>query len=198
MRWPKRAIVRALVLVPMILGVVAEALYPQEFRLGAPISDFTVRDMNGSSLRYSMLQKNVTVVIFFSTRCPISNAFNYRRNALYNDFVKRVNFVIVDSNSNESIEEVREYARAVEFDSPVYKDVDNVVADQFGANVTTDTFVLDSSGVMRYHGYLEDSPNPTRAKKPGLRLAIEALLADRPVAMPEAHALGCAIRRVQR
>jgi hypothetical protein len=40
---------------------------------------------------------------------------------------------MVNSNFNESPEEVREHARSVGFDFPVYKDVNNVVVDLFGA-----------------------------------------------------------------
>jgi peroxiredoxin len=168
-----------------------------EFRLGAPVADFTVTDMNGRAFHYSSLRGKAAVVIFFSTRCPMSNAFNYRRNNLYNEFATRVNFVVIDPNANESIEEVREYARTAEFDYPVYKDLGNVTADRFGAQITTDTFVIDASGVIRYHGYLEDSPNETRAKHQGLRRAIEAVLEERPVEIPEAKATGCSIRRVK-
>ena len=171
------------------------ASFPQVFHLGAPVSDFTLRDMSGRSVNYSALKGSVTVVIFFSTRCPMSNAFNYRRNTLVKDFTGRVKFIVVDSNSNESLDEEREYAGSVEFDFPVYKDENNIVADRFGAQVTTDTFVMDSAGVVRYHGYIEESPNPTRAKNPALRLAIEAVLESKPVAMAETHALGCSIRR---
>lgn len=168
-----------------------------EFRLGAPVTGFTVTDMNGRAFNYSSLSGKVTVVIFFSTRCPMSNAFNYRRNKLYIDFATQVNFIVVDPNANESIDEVREYARTAEFDYPVYKDIGNVAADRFGAQITTDTFVIDASGVIRYHGYLEDSPNESRAKTQGLRRAIEAVLDGRPVEMPEAKATGCSIRRVK-
>ena len=188
---------RTLILGAALLGVMPEAFYAQEFHLGSSVSEFTLRDMNGGWVNYSAFKGTVTVVIFFSTRCPMSNAFNYRRNTLYNDFKGRVKFIVVDSNSNEALEEVREYARAVDFDFRVYKDVNNVVADRFGVQITTDTFVLDSSGVIRYHGYIEDSPNPTRAKKQGLRLAIEAVLEGKPVAIPETKTLGCALRRVQ-
>lgn len=168
-----------------------------EFRLGAPVTDFTVTGMNGRELSYSTLDRKPTVVIFFSTRCPMSNAFNYRRNKIYNDFAGRINFLVVDSNANESVEEVREYARTAEFDFPVFKDIGNVVADRFGAQVTTDTFVIDRSGMIRYHGYLEDSPNASRTKHEGLRHAIEAVLEGRPVEMPEAKSLGCSIRRAK-
>jgi hypothetical protein len=127
----------------------------------------------------------------------MSNAFNFRRNQLYLEYGERVNFLVVDSNSNESSEEIRAYAKSVEFDYPVYRDPGNIVADRFAAQVTTDTFVIDSSGVIRYHGFMEDSPNPARAKTKGLRLALDAVLEARPVAMPEGHALGCSIRRVR-
>ena len=157
--------------------------------------DFTLLDMDGNTVKYSALKGDVTAVIFFSTRCPMSNAFNYRRNTLYLDFKNRVKFIMVDSNANESIEEIRKYSRTAEFDFPVYKDLNGAAADALGAEVTTDTFVIDSLGAIRYHGYIEDSPNPTRAKIQGLRLAIQAVLDGQPVSVPETKARGCALRR---
>jgi hypothetical protein len=183
-----------LILAAAVLALTAEAVDAQKFRLGAPITDFSLRDMNGRTVNYSTLKGRVTVVMFLSTRCPTSNVFNYRRNTLYQEFTGRVKFIVVDSNANESLEELREYAHAVEFD---FKDVNNVVADLFNARLTTDTYAMDSSVVIQYHGYLEDSPNPTRTRKQSLRLAIEAMLEGKPVAIPETRALGCAIRRAQ-
>jgi hypothetical protein len=119
--------------------------------------------------------------MFFSTRCPISNAFNFRRNTIYRDFNKRVKFIVVDSNSNESFDEVRTYAKEVGFDFPVYKDVNNQVADRFGVMATTDTFVIDAHGVIQYRGYIEDALNPSRTTRRALRLAIESLLDGKPV-----------------
>ena len=174
------------------------ACVAQELHKPLPVSDFLLSDMDGHPVHYSALKGKTTVVLFFSTRCPMSNAFNYRRNALYLDFKERVTFLMVDSNANESLTEVRDYARGVEFDCPVYQDANHSAADRLGAQVTTDTFVLDSSGAIRYHGYLEDSPNPTRVKNRGLRLAIEEVLAGKAVSIPETRALGCTIRRNKR
>jgi hypothetical protein len=153
--------------------------------------------MQGHLQGYSSLKGKVTVVIFFSTRCPMSNAFNYRRNLLYHDYGDRVRFIVVDSNVNESLDEVRTYARETGFDFPVYQDIDNQLADQLGARSTTETFVLDSAAVTRYHGYIEDAPNPARTTKQGLRLALNAVLAGESVATPETRSVGCAIRRLQ-
>jgi peroxiredoxin len=187
--------VKAALLTALVSVLMTQAMCAQQFHLGAPVSDFTLHDMNGRSVNYRALKGKVTVVMFFSTRCPISNAFNFRRNTVYRDFRKRVNFLAVDSNSNESLEEVRAYAEEVGFDFPVYMDVNNQASDGFGVLATTDTFVMDSSGVMQYHGYIEDALNPERTTKQGLRLAIKAVLEGKPVEMAESKARGCAIRR---
>jgi peroxiredoxin len=180
-----------------VLALICQAVSAQQFRLGAPVSDFTVQDMNRHPFNYKTLKGNATVVMFFSTRCPISNAFNFRRNTIYKDFKKRVKFIVVDSNSNESFDEVRAYASEVGFNFPIYKDVDNKVADRFGVMATTDTFVIDSSGVMQYRGYIEDALNPSRTTKQALRNAIESVLDGKQVEIAETRARGCAIRRAK-
>jgi hypothetical protein len=188
--------VKAWIAATVVLAALIPSLRAQELHPGTPVSGFTVRDMRGRLQDYRSLTGKVTVVIFFSTRCPMSNAFNYRRNLLYHDYRGHARFIVVDSNSNESLDEVRTYAKDVGFDFPVYQDVDNAVADRFNAHATTDTFVVDSAGVLRYRGYIEDSPNPARTTKQGLRLAIDSVLAGQPVAMAETKAIGCAIRRL--
>ena len=42
----------------------------QGFRLGAPVSDFIVSDMNGRPVHYDALKGKVTVVIFFPLAAP--------------------------------------------------------------------------------------------------------------------------------
>lgn len=173
----------------------AEELLPDK-TVDKPIPSLTVLDMQGQQHSYQASSGGVTVIIFFSTRCPMSNAFNYRRNQLYHDYSNRVRFLVVDSNANESLDEIRTYGKDAQFDFPVYRDLDNKAADLLGARNTTESFVLDASGAVRYRGYIEDSPNPTRTTNQGLRLAIEAVLSGRPVATPETRGRGCAIRRL--
>jgi len=180
-----------------LLTWVSQPLHAENFQLGSPVSDFSVSDMSGYGHSYHALKGKVTVIMFFSTRCPISNAFNYRRNTLYDDFKGRVNFIVVDSNSNEATDEVKAYATEVGFDFPVYKDLNNEVADRFAVHTTADSFVIDQSGIMRYRGYIEDSPNASRVTKKALRDAIEEVLDGKPVSVAETRAAGCAIRRAK-
>jgi thiol-disulfide isomerase/thioredoxin len=159
------------------------------------VPGFSIVDMQGHLQNYPSTTGAITVVMFFSTRCPLSNAFNYRRNLLYRAYENRVRFVAIDSNFNESLDEERAYANDVGFGFPVFRDVDNRVADLLGARNTTENFVLDATGTVRYRGYIEDAPNPARTTRQGLRLAIDAVLAGQPVATPETRGIGCAIRR---
>ncbi len=186
---------KVLVTVVVALVSITPPLRAQAVDAGTPVSGFALRDMRGRLQNYRSLRDKVTVVMFFSTRCPMSNAFNFRRNVLYHDYRDRTRFIVVDSNASESLDEVRTYAKDTGFDFPVYQDVDNQLADLLGVRSTTETFVLDTNGAVRYRGYIENSPNPDRTTNQGLRLALDAVLAGEPVANPETKAIGCAIRR---
>ena len=70
-----------------------------------------------------------------------------------------------------------------------------MAADLFGAQVTPETFVIDREGVIRYHGYVDDSLNEARVHNRGLRTALDAVLAGRPVSAAETKAFGCTIKR---
>jgi hypothetical protein len=160
------------------------------------VPEFTVQDLDKGVVRYSPSDRDVTVVIFVGSRCPMSNAFNFRLNELYKALHDKAKFLVINSNANESAQEVRQHSRNMEYDFLVYKDFDNVVADLFGAGATPDSFVVNRDGTVVYHGLIEDSVHAERAQQHYLRDALDATLAGRPVAVPETHALGCAIRRV--
>ena len=176
--------------------LLAGSLWGQEFRAGSRVRDFSVTDLKGAPVAFRTLQGNLTVVAFIATRCPISNAYNDRMNALYKDYLpKGVHFMFLNSNHNEPPAEVEQHARSAGFAFPVYKDPNNIVADRFGATATPEMFVIDHSGTIRYHGYIDDSKDLENVKKQGLRPALDALLDGKPVAIPETKAFGCTITR---
>lgn len=177
----------------------AALLCAQEFRLGGKVGDFEVQDLDGKTLAYSSLRGSVTVVTFIAIQCPISNSYNQRMNALYNEYSpKGVKFLFVNANRTESQAQMREHARSARFVFPVYKDVNNVAADKFGAEVTPESFVIDAAGVLRYSGYIDDSMNEARVRSRGLRLALDAVLDGKPVDAGQTKAFGCSIKRVRK
>jgi alkyl hydroperoxide reductase subunit AhpC len=143
--------------------------------------------------------QDVTVVVFISTVCPVSNSYNLRMKELYRDYApKGVKFQFLNANQNESQVEVEDHARSVGFPFPVMKDANNVIADRLGAEYTPESFVIDREGVVRYRGRIDDAQNPARVRQSSLRLAIDAVLAGRDAPTPETKAFGCTIKRVRK
>jgi peroxiredoxin len=178
------------------LLVSASVLSAQEFKLGSKVTDFSVQDLDGKSISFASLHGPITVVTFVSVQCPVSNGYNQRMNALFKDYApKDVKFIFVNANRTESANDVRNHAKSVGFVFPVYKDAGNVVADRFDAQVTPESYVIDSSGIIRYHGSIDDSQNEARIRTRGLRLALDALLSGKPVEITETKAFGCVIKR---
>ncbi len=180
------------------LALTAGVLCGQEFKLGSHVSDFQVRDLDGKTVAFSSLKGPITVVTFIATQCPVSNSYNQRMSGLYKDYTaKDVKFIFVNANRSEPAAEVREHAKRVGFPFPVYKDPDNILADRFDAQVTPENFVIDSSGVIRYHGAIDDNMNESRVRTRTLRAALDALLAGKPLPSTETKAFGCTIKRVR-
>jgi peroxiredoxin len=179
--------------------LLAAAAWPQGLEVGSKVAAFTLQDTQGNAVNWSALKGDTTVLLFVATKCPISNDYNERMNALYRDYApKGVKFVAINSNSTEPAAEVESHAKSNGFAFPVYKDNDNVVADMFNAQVTPEIFVVDASGAIRYHGYIDDSRNAERIQKQGIRPALDAVLAGQAVTTAETKAFGCTIKRKKR
>ena len=181
------------------LGLLAGILSAQEFKLGSQVTGFSVQDLDGKPVAFSTLRGPITVVTFIATQCPVSNSYNQRMNAVYRDYSsKGVKFIFVNANRTESASEVRDHSKRVGFAFPVYKDADNVLADRFDAQVTPESYVIDSAGIIRYHGSIDDSQNESHIRTQRLRLALDAVLAGKTVDQAETKAFGCGIKRVRK
>jgi thiol-disulfide isomerase/thioredoxin len=165
---------------------------------GGPVVDLTVRSLDGKDVRVETAGR-LTVVVFLSSVCPISNDYNDRMIALYREYEpKGIQFLFVNANSNETAQEIAQHIKTAEYPFPVYQDPDNRVADKLGAAVTPEVFILDREGRLRYKGQIDDARNPARVQVHGVRSAIEDLLAGREVARQETKAFGCTIKRVKK
>lgn len=177
----------------------AVAMFGAELAIGSKAPDFALTAVDGSAVSsMSLLGAKATVVGFVAARCPVSNAYNQRMIALYRDFSARgVAFVFMNSNSNETAGEMKVHARQAALEFTVYRDVANRTADLFGAQTTPEMFLLDAGGTLRYRGAIDDAQTEARVKVRGLRLAIEAVLAGKPVEPERTRAFGCALHRVR-
>ena len=163
--------------------------------------DFTLQDTNGREVKLSDYENQNVVLIFVSTKCPYSNAFNGVMAKLATDYsAKGFVFLGINSNRTESAEQVAQHAKEHGLSFTILKDPENKVADLYAAQVTPEAFVIDKTGIVRYHGALGSSGRPTNdpaeATSNEIRAALDELLSGKEIAKAKTKAFGCTIKRV--
>ncbi|MGE5680202.1 MAG: thioredoxin family protein [Bacillota bacterium] len=161
--------------------------------------NFTLEDYNGKSHSLSDYKKaKAIVLVFVSTQCPVSNAYNDRMESLFNEFRKKnVEFIGINSNKEEMPEEIKEHARKHNLNFTILKDKNNLIADKLGARVTPEAYLLDKNFEILYHGRIDDSRSGEDIENQDLRNAINDLLSGKKISVAEAKAFGCTIKRVK-
>ena len=179
----------------LLAGVLALAFLPSTN--AKKIENFTLNDYNGVPHSLSQYHSSRAVVlIFISTKCPVSNAYNERMVSLYKEYKSRgVIFLGINANSQENAEDIKAHAQEHGFLFPVLKDKDNIIADRLKASVTPEVFICDSSLTVLYHGRIDDSRRETDVTSRDLHSALDAILSGKPVAVAETKAFGCSIKR---
>ena len=172
--------------------------------VGRKVENFTLRDYRGKTYSLADFRNSRFVVIaVLGTECPVARQYAPRLAHLAEKYKKQnVAFLGLDANSQDSITEIAAFARRFSVTFPLLKDVGNHVVDRLGAVRTPEVFVLDQKRVVRYWGRVDNQfgvgyirPRPTRKD---LELAIDQLLAGKPVAEASHPAVGCFIGRIRK
>jgi peroxiredoxin/mono/diheme cytochrome c family protein len=171
--------------------------------VGRTVGDFRLRDAVGREYSLADYQDDTIVVIaFLGTECPLAKMYGPRLSELAAEYTSRgVAFLGVNSNTQDSNTEIAAYARRHELNFPLLKDLGNQLADELGARRTPEVFVLDQQRIVCYWGRIDDQygvgylrEKPTRKD---LQVALDELLAGKPVSQPMAESVGCLIGRVK-
>jgi peroxiredoxin len=169
--------------------------------LGAQIPNFTLKDTHRRPRSLTDFKTAKAVVVaFLDTECPLANLYIPTLIDLHKNYAaKGVQILGINSSNQDSFVAVAAHALERDLPFPMLKDFDQQVLETFGAKRTPEVFLLDAKGVIRYHGRIDDQygigyrrEKPTRAD---LQLAIEELLAGKPISVPTTEATGCAIER---
>jgi len=168
--------------------------------VGSKISNVQFQTLAGETTDlYTYAGKQGTLILFIATKCPISNDYNQRMADLAREYTARGFAVIgINPNRTEPADEVARHATEKALGFTVLKDPENRVADYLGASVTPEAFLFDTAWVLRYHGRIDDSRNPANITTTDLRVALDAMIAGKPIEVAETKAFGCTIKRVPR
>ncbi len=147
--------------------------------------------------------QQLVVVAFLGTECPLAKLYGPRLAELQRQYEdKGVAFVGINANTQDSLAEITAYVTKHKISFPMLKDVGSRVADQFKAERTPEVFLLDEKRTVRYHGRVDDQYliglSRYKVKRRDLALAIDELLAGKPVSVSHTDPIGCHIGRPSR
>ena len=198
-----RAVIVCLVGVQILSTDTIFAADPARVENSFAVESFRLPDIENQAVTVAASDDvRATVVCFLGTECPLAKLYASRLNRLSTMFHQQgVRFVGVNSNRQDSMDDLRSYSQKHQLTFPLLKDHQNVVADRFAAERTPEVFLLDQSFVVRYRGRIDDqyAPGFSKAKptRSDLKIAIERLLDGDVMTSSRTEAPGCIIGRVR-
>jgi peroxiredoxin len=199
---------RRLVLAIVALVGLSGSAWAAESAVGRKVEPFSLKDFRGRehSLATMLRQHKGVAVVFLGTECPLVKLYAARMQELSQAFAKQgVALVGIDSNRQDAITELDAFARINSLTFPILKDVGNKVADQLGATRTPEAFFIDSQSTVRYQGRIDNQYTfgagvgfaQPQLKRKDLAIAVDEVLAGKPVTVATTEFKGCLIGRIR-
>jgi len=146
--------------------------------------------------------KKGLLVIFMCTHCPYVKHIRGGLAKFGRDYAgKDLAIVAISANDpgthpEDAPEELAKDARSAGYVFPVLFDESQAVAKAYTAACTPDFFLFDKSRKLVYRGQFDESRPESQIAVTGkdLRAAVDALLADKPVAREQKASMGCSIK----
>ncbi len=175
---------------------------------GPPVSadadhSFRLPDVKGGTVELTPGDPaDLTVICFLGTECPLARLYG-RRLAEMVDAPEAVGvrFLGVNSNRQDSTEEIAAHAAEHGIRFPIAKDYGNKVADRYGVTRTPEVFLLDGQLNVLYRGRVDDQYLPGQSRAAPLRedllIALREARSGKPVSVARTEPNGCLIGRVR-
>src|SRR5713226_548829 len=184
---------------------------PPTLAIGASAPEFALPGVDGKTYHLSDFSSSkVLVIVFTCNHCPTAQLYEGRIKELAREYHDRgVALVAIQPNDpkairldelgytdlSDSFPEMKIRAEYSHFNFPyLYDGETQSTARKYGPTATPHAFVFDSQRKLRYEGRIDSSAREALAKNHDAQNAIEALLADKPVAVGKTPTFGCSIK----
>jgi len=171
--------------------------------IGQQAPDFALPGTDGQTHRLSDLLRDhrAVAVIFSCNHCPYVRAWEGRMIDLQREYAERgVALVAINPNDDvrypdDNFDAMKQRAQEQGFNFRYLRDDSQDVARAYGAERTPHVYLLDSSGVLRFRGAIDDNyEQPEAVQRTYLRDALDAVLAGQAPPVETTPAVGCTIK----
>jgi peroxiredoxin len=175
------------------------------YKIGDEATDFKLKNVDQKMVSLSDFgDAKGFIVIFTCNHCPFAKAYEDRIIALNNKYASQGYPVIAINPNDPKVEPIDSYEgmqkRAQEkgFTFPYLMDEGQTIYPQYGATKTPHVFLLNKENgknIVRYIGAIDDNyANPNDVSHKYVEAAVDALLANEPIAQTTTVAIGCSIK----
>ena len=201
---------RYLALLAVALSGLAQQAHPI-LPLGSPAPDFSLPGADGKEHKLNDYATSpVLVIVFTCNHCPIASIYEGRIQKLGDDYQPRgvaivaiqpnnPNAIRVDeldsADTSDSLDEMKIRVQYKHLRYPyLYDGEEQAMARALGPQATPHVFIFDKERKLRYQGRIDNNYREELIKTQDARNAIEALLAEQPVAVPQTGVFGCSTK----
>ena len=194
-----------LLLLFTVFALSAITLSAQPISVGSIAPDFSLKNIDGSTISLSDYSNEKGVMVIFSCNpCPYVIAYEDRIIDLHNRYASQ-GYPVVLINPNDaakqpvdSIDEMRKRSNDKNYPFPYLKDEDQSVYQAYGASKTPEIFLLKNNGdgnyTVVYTGTVDDNyKDASSANVSYASNAVEALLKGESPDPASTVAIGCTI-----
>jgi peroxiredoxin len=170
-------------------------------KIGSKIPEFNLPAVDGKNYSVNSFNDNKPMLVIFScNHCPYVQAYEDRIKQLTADYSNLLSVAAINSNDavkypEDSFENMKKRSSDKNFNFIYLRDEEQSAARSFDATHTPEIFLFDKEKKLAYRGKIDDNwREPDKVKNNYLRDAIEEVINDKEVSVPETFSIGCTIK----
>jgi peroxiredoxin len=171
--------------------------------IGKVVNDFTLKNIDTRNVSLSSY-KNAKgfIIVFTCNHCPFAKLYPKRLNDLNTKYkplgvpLLAINPMDATIYEEEVFEMMQKKANTAKFNFPYLQDDLQIVGKNFHAEHTPQAFVIwkvNDNWVVKYSGAIDDNGQHPELATPFIAKAVDNLLMQQPVLLPETQSFGCKI-----
>jgi thiol-disulfide isomerase/thioredoxin len=211
--WSRAGVVVGALLLALVLPhcFAEEPTAHPTLALGSAAPDFSLPGIDGKTHTLDEYKAaKVLVIVFTCDHCPTAQLYESRLKKLVEDYKgKSVQFVMIEPNDPEAVrldelawtdvgdglEDMKVRAAYRHFNFPyLYDGATQATANAYGPKATPHVFIFDAQRKLRFEGRVDNNQRESLVTTQDTRNAIDALLADKPVAVDHTGVFGCSTK----
>jgi peroxiredoxin len=184
---------------------------PPPLAIGASAPDFCLPGIDGQThCLADYASSKILVIAFICNHCPTAQLYESRIKQLAADYKDRgVTLIAIQPNNpnavrldemgytdvGDSFDDMKIRAAYRHFNFPyLYDGDDQKIARAYGPAATPHLFIFDAERKLRYEGRVDNNPREAYVTQRDARIAIDALLAGKPVPLAKTPSVGCSTK----